>query len=59
MTVYLKPLVSSSDLVTMPSEISVPESFQFTVAAGFPPLDIHVRLSMDPSDADSLPLESA
>ena len=59
MVVYLKPLVSSSVLVVTPSMTSVLDSFQVILAAGFPPLDIHVRLSVDPSDADSLPLESA
>lgn len=59
MTVYRNPLVSSSVLVTEPSVMSAPDSFQLTLAAGLPPFEIHVRLNIAPSDADSLPLESA
>ena len=57
--VNLKPLDSSSDRVLTPSLMSAPDIFQLILAAGLPPFDIHVRLSLEPSAADNLPLESA
>ena len=58
MVVYLNPLDSNSELLNILSLASVFPIFQFIVAAGFPPFEMHVSFILSPAMSDKVLLES-